>query len=77
MPLLQPQQRNLTANVLLAFALLVAAMASLGLGTVAIAPGAVFSALAGSGDAIHQFVVTELRLPRLLCLQCLGEVVRS
>ena len=65
MPLLQPQQRNLTANVLLAFALLVAAMASLGLGTVAIAPGAVFSALAGSGDAIHQFVVTELRLPRL------------
>lgn len=64
--LMHPQHRNLAANLWLALALLIAATASLGLGTVAIAPVQVVSALAGSGDAIHQFVITELRLPRLM-----------
>ncbi|GGY72985.1 ABC transporter permease [Marinobacter zhanjiangensis] len=60
------RQRNLYANLALTLALVIAATASLALGTVAIPPGAIIDVLAGGGDTIHQFVIRELRLPRVL-----------
>lgn len=43
-----------------------AALASLGFGTVALAPGRVIAALLGRGDMIASTIVLELRMPRML-----------
>ncbi|MFL1407170.1 FecCD family ABC transporter permease [Marinobacter sp. M1N3S26] len=66
MTLLTTRQRNASTNLALALALVAAVTASLALGTVAVPPEAILDVLAGGGDAIHQFVIRELRLPRVL-----------
>ena len=53
-------------NLMLSFALLVTGIASLGIGTLSVAPKEVVLALLGQGDSMTQFVINELRLNRLL-----------
>jgi iron complex transport system permease protein len=50
----------------LAVLVIVAAIASLGLGAVPLAPARIVAALAGHGDPIAQTIVFELRLPRAI-----------
>lgn len=47
-------------------------VASLALGAVPLAPGAVFRALAGDGDAVAVTIVRELRLPRVVLGMLVG-----
>ncbi|MGW3496281.1 FecCD family ABC transporter permease [Streptomyces sp. NPDC001020] len=58
--------RTLTVVVLLLLAALAASVALIGTGDFSIPAGDVLRALAGGGDARQEFVVTELRLPRVL-----------
>ncbi|MEP3349148.1 MAG: iron ABC transporter permease [Marinomonas sp.] len=53
-------------NLLLCGLLMMACVASLAIGTVVLAPLDVVKALFGQGDVMSQFVVQDLRLPRLL-----------
>ncbi|WP_258370077.1 MULTISPECIES: iron chelate uptake ABC transporter family permease subunit [unclassified Curtobacterium] len=50
----------------------VLAVAALGLGEIAISPGAVLAALVGRADRVTDFVITELRGPRLLAAVLVG-----
>jgi len=53
-------------NGLLLALTVLAALASLGFGTVSLAPGRVIAALMGKGDMIASTIVLELRMPRML-----------
>lgn len=53
-------------NGLLLILTALAALASLGLGTVSLAPDRVIAALLGKGDMIASTIVLELRMPRML-----------
>jgi len=53
-------------NGLLLALTVLAALASLGFGTVSLAPGRVIAALTGKGDMIASTIVLELRMPRML-----------
>ena len=53
-------------NSLLLVLTALAALASLGFGTVSIAPHRVIAALLGKGDMIASTIVLELRMPRML-----------
>lgn len=55
---------RLSAMLLVLTAL--AALASLGFGTVSLAPGRVIAALTGKGDPIASTIVLDLRMPRML-----------
>lgn len=66
MPLLAAHQRTLSVNLVLGLLLLAAATASLALGSISVPLSGLFAVLAGGGDSIHQFVIQELRLPRVL-----------
>lgn len=77
MTLLTARQRNASANLGLALALMAAVTASLALGTVAVPPEAILDVLAGGGDTIHQFVIRELRLPRVLAGCMMQTVARN
>ena len=59
-------RRALGVNLLLTVLLLTAATASLGLGDVKLSPLQVWHALLGDGSVLHQLVVRELRLQRVL-----------
>jgi iron complex transport system permease protein len=59
-------QGAIARNLLLSGLLIIACIASLAMGTVALTPWEVVSALFGKGDAMNQFVVQELRFQRLL-----------
>ncbi len=58
--------RTRLANLALLVALLVASASSLALGTMTIPVTDVVAALAGHGDALNDFVINQLRLPRVL-----------
>lgn len=60
------EKRTVVINSLLLVALVVASIASLSLGTVRLGPTEVLASLMGEGSQIHQFVVQELRLKRVL-----------
>ncbi|WP_240724900.1 FecCD family ABC transporter permease [Onishia niordana] len=64
----QPVGRGLRLRPLglLALAALLSLAVSLALGSVAIGPDELLAVLAGGGDALHQTLVLELRLPRAL-----------
>lgn len=51
----------------LAFALLAAVVVAIGTGDLAIAPGEVVTTLLGGGDRGSEFIIRELRLPRVIC----------
>ncbi|PSJ44068.1 iron ABC transporter permease [Zobellella endophytica] len=59
-------RRALTVNLLLLLLLALVATAALGLGSVRLGPAEVWHALWGEGPALHQLVVRELRLQRVL-----------
>lgn len=59
-------KRAVGVNSLLLLALLMAATASLSLGSVKLTPNEVWLALLGNGSPMHQLVVQELRLLRVL-----------
>lgn len=59
-------KRAVVVNMALLLALLAAATASLGLGSVNLTPTQVWLALLGEGSTTHQLVVRELRLLRVL-----------
>ncbi len=59
-------RRALRRNLLLLGLVILASIASLAIGTVALSPWQVIQALFGYGDALSQFVVQDLRLQRLL-----------
>lgn len=59
------EQRAVVVNLGLLVTLLLACMLYLSLGSVKVAPGAVLQALLGNADMMANFVVQELRLPRL------------
>lgn len=59
-------QSAIKRNLLLGLALIVVSIASLGIGTLSVAPKDVLLALLGQGDSMTQFVINELRLNRLL-----------
>lgn len=59
-------QAAVARNLLLCGFLMMACVASLAIGTVVLAPLEVVKALFGQGDVMSQFVVQDLRLPRLL-----------
>ncbi len=58
--------RRLRPLAWLTLAALLALALSLALGSVAIAPGELVAVLSGGGEALHQTLVLELRLPRAL-----------
>ncbi|MGW1540370.1 FecCD family ABC transporter permease [Streptomyces sp. NPDC002309] len=58
--------RALTVVVLLLLAALAASVVLIGTGDFPIPAGDVLKTLAGDGDPAHEFIVTELRLPRVL-----------
>lgn len=60
------QHRSLVANLGLVVLLLVAMTTSLALGTVAVPLDGLLDVLTGKGNAIHRFVIHELRLPRVV-----------
>lgn len=57
---------SLRLNCLLLVLTALAALASLGFGTVSLAPDRVIAALLGKGDMIASTIVLELRMPRML-----------
>lgn len=59
-------QRATWVNMGLVLAVLAASTMSLGMGSVQLSPAEVWLALAGEGPAMHQLVVKELRLMRVL-----------
>src|SRR5699024_4611747 len=59
-------KRAVLVNMVLLLALLAAATASLGMGSVKLTPTEVWLALLGEGSPTHQLVVKELRLLRVL-----------
>src|SRR5699024_12312095 len=59
-------KRAVLGNMVLLLALLAAATASLGMGSVKLTPTEVWLALLGEGSPTHQLVVKELRLLRVL-----------
>ncbi len=60
------QHRNIAANLVLAATLSLAMALALALGTVSVPLDGLWDALLGQGNAMHRFVVQELRLPRVL-----------
>jgi iron complex transport system permease protein len=64
--------RPLAVAAALAAAMLLAVVASVALGELAIAPVDVIAALAGAGDRATRFVVVDLRLPRALAALLAG-----
>ncbi|BES69127.1 iron chelate uptake ABC transporter family permease subunit [Marinobacter nanhaiticus D15-8W] len=60
------EKRSLVVNSLLLLLLMAVAVVSLSLGTVKLGPAEVVAALLGEGSQIHQFVIRELRLQRVL-----------
>ncbi len=62
-------------NPLLVAGLAGLAIASLGVGPVRIMPGAIVSALVGSGDPADRLILLEIRMPRLLLAVAIGGVL--
>ncbi|MGM0569899.1 MAG: FecCD family ABC transporter permease [Pseudomonadota bacterium] len=60
------QHRNIAASLALAAVLSLAMAMSLALGTLSVPLDGLWDALTGQGNAMHRFVVQELRLPRVL-----------
>lgn len=67
-----PRLRRATLIVGLSVAILIAAIASLALGSVSLAPARVFAALAGHGDPVASAIVIDLRLPRAIIALAVG-----
>lgn len=65
-------RRALVVNLLLMLALLAVAILALGLGSVSLGPAEVWQALWGEGPAMHQLVVHQLRLHRVLAGMATG-----
>ncbi|AJY49793.1 MULTISPECIES: FecCD family ABC transporter permease [Halomonadaceae] len=66
------ERRAVTVNASLLGAFLLASVLYLSLGSVNVAPMAVLHALFGKADMMANFVVQELRLPRLAAAACTG-----
>ncbi|WP_227803914.1 FecCD family ABC transporter permease [Marinomonas profundi] len=60
------EKQALVRNAWLLLALLLAGITTLGIGSMPIWPKDVIAALLGQGNPMHQFIVQDLRLPRLL-----------
>lgn len=76
--------RVVTVSVVLAVLILLVSAVSLSLGAAAVAPGDILAALVGRADRLTQFVILDLRLPRLLaavliggCLGLSGALIQS
>ncbi|WP_223691121.1 FecCD family ABC transporter permease [Leifsonia poae] len=76
--------RELRVALVLAVLIVVIGALSLGLGAAAVAPGDILAALIGRADRLTQFVVLDLRLPRLTaailvggCLGLSGALIQS
>lgn len=67
--------RSLTIAALFLLAVIVLAIASLGLGTYRIGPGEVIRILLGGGEGLSRTVVMEWRLPRTLAAILLGGIL--
>ncbi len=61
-----------TVLLLLSLILLAAAIISLDLGSTELSPGQILAALAGQGEARHELVILQLRLPRLVLSILIG-----
>ena len=59
----------------LIFAVLVAAVLGVGIGSTSIAPGHALAALAGHGDPIERAILIELRLPRAILGRAVGAML--
>jgi iron complex transport system permease protein len=64
--------RGTRVAVVIAVLTVLVAAVSLSLGAVAVAPGDILAALVGHADRLTQFVVLELRLPRILAAVLVG-----
>lgn len=64
--------RELRVALILAALIIVVAAVSLCLGAAAVSPGEILAALVGQADRLTQFVILELRLPRLLAAVLVG-----
>ena len=72
------KKRLIISYIVLAFALAVLFAANLFWGSVALTPGAVLSALTGSGqDALASGIITRLRLPRAVMVVLLGAALSA
>ncbi len=60
------EKNAIARNLFLSGLLILACIASLGIGTLTLTPWSVIQAVFGLGDSMNQFVVQELRLQRLL-----------
>ncbi|WP_082581429.1 FecCD family ABC transporter permease [Leifsonia sp. Root227] len=76
--------RVIRVSVVLAVLIVLVSAVSLSLGAAAVAPGDILAALVGRADRLTQFVILELRLPRLLaavlvggCLGLSGALIQS
>jgi iron complex transport system permease protein len=67
--------RSAATVALLTAGLVALAIVSLGVGPVRIAPGAILSALSGSGDAADRLILLEIRMPRLLLAVGIGGIL--
>ncbi len=68
-------RRPAATVVVLAVGLGAVALVSLGVGPVRIAPGAILSAFAGSGDPADRLILLEIRMPRLLLAVAIGGIL--
>ncbi len=64
--------RGARVAVVIAVLIVLVAALSLSLGAVAVAPGDILAALVGRADRLTQFVILELRLPRILAAVLVG-----
>jgi iron complex transport system permease protein len=64
--------RELRVALILAALIIVVGAVSLCLGAAAVSPGDILAALVGQADRLTQFVILELRLPRLLAAVLVG-----
>ncbi|MBX5441276.1 MAG: iron chelate uptake ABC transporter family permease subunit [Solirubrobacteraceae bacterium] len=69
---LRVHRRGALVCAALAAAAVAAALAGLALGDYPLSPGEVVAALAGRGDGPADVIVTELRLPRVVCALAVG-----
>lgn len=60
------EKKAIIRNAWLLIALFIACVTTLGIGTLFVSPMNVMAALFGHGDAMSQFIVRDLRLPRLV-----------
>jgi iron complex transport system permease protein len=69
---LRVRRRPVVVGLLLAIFMLAMSIFAIGTGEFAIPPGTVVSALLGTADGGSEFIVRELRLPRVLCALFVG-----